>query len=270
MGKRDEYFRAWYAKNRKKLAEKRKARYKKDSNYREEKKRSSKRYYWLTQRRASPLRKVEIDVSQLVPDEIADVIISNDNDIRVDLVVPVPMYYHGTMSDHLKRTTQTLRLWALRGLIPESTYRNQINYRLYTQDQLLVYIGNIHLLKLKAKDFSKHPFFTAVRRGLEELEPDGIEIMSKDEWRFADGRCSWCRNGTKLEHFNGEKWIEVPCFECLNPYAIELRRQVHEAEVYGKCNFCGNEETKHMQVIKDTIVLPCGNCGRRIQNVKIV
>jgi hypothetical protein len=265
-----EKFKVWYEENKENLAQKRKIRYRKDPVYRDKRIQSSKRHYWLNKRRAVPMKKIDVDVSKLLPDEIADVIISNENDVRCGLSVPVPMFYHGSMSKHLRRTVQTLRLWALRGLIPEATYRNHLNYRLYTKDQLKIYLDNIHLLRLVAKDFSKHPFFMAIREGLEKLEPDGIEIMHIDEWRIVDESCAWCRQGFKLEHLKENKWVQVPCFECNNPYDIESRKSVKEQEVRGRCDFCDEYVVKHTHVIKNSVVLVCPTCGRRIADTKVV
>ena len=263
-------FKLWYEKNKEELARKRKLRYREDLDYKDKRIQASKRHYWLNKRRAVSMKKVDVDLSKLVPDEIADVIISNENDIRCGLSVPIPMFYHGSMSKHIRRTVQTLRLWALNGYMPESTYRNHINYRLYTLDQLLVYISNLHLLRLVAKDFSNHPFFVAIREDLGRLEPDGIAIMGKDEWRFNGELCLWCRGENGLEHFDGKKWVKVPCFDCMNRYDIESRKKTFRQEVRGTCDFCGEYITEQMYVIKGSIVMVCPKCGRRVANAEVI
>ena len=265
-----ERFKEWYAENKDRLAKQRKERYRKDPQYRENKIQASRRHYWLNKRRAAPMKPVEIDPSKLIPDEIADIIISNEDDIRCGLTVSVPMFYHGSMSKHLRRSVQTLRLWALKGLIPEATYRNHINYRLYTKDQLLLYLKHIHLLKLNVKDFSNHPFFVAIREELNELEPDGIKVMSVDEWRLGHTNCIWCGSQEGLEYFDEDKWKLAPCFNCFDPYDIESRKKTKESEVHGYCEFCSIPVSKKMHVVKNVAVLTCPNCRRRIPKVEIV
>ncbi len=262
----NERFARWYAKNKEKLSEERKKRYKEDSTYRELRKKFSHNYYWFSKRRATPLKKIDFNIDELVPDEIADVIISNEDDIRYGLSVPVPMYYPGNLSKQLRRTVQTLRLWALRGYVPESTYRNPLNYRLFTKDQVKVYVENSHLLKFLASDFSVHPYFIAVKEGLSKLEPDGIEVMTKDEWELSEEPCMWCKNSPSLKHHIENTTITVPCFSCLNPYDIKGRRATEMQKVSGTCEFCDQFTSKEMHVIHGIPVLICSNCGRRIIN----
>ncbi len=269
LADRTEYLKEWYQKNRESLSEKRKQAYSSDPEYRERRLKQSNRYYWLSRRRAVSLKKVDIDVDKLQPDEIADVIISNENDVRCGTVVPVPMYYPGTMAKILRRSVQTLRLWALRGYVPEATYRNPYNYRLFTKDQLKVYIDHSHLLKLNVKDFAKHPYFVEVMNGLQLLEPDGIVPMSITEWRLSDGKCKWCGTDGSMQYFKEGNWVDVPCLSCKDPYKMEDRKTVVEQEVYGTCSFCDTTTSKSMHVINNIVVLICSNCGRRISEVHV-
>lgn len=270
--KQSERFKRWYEKNKEQLAEKRKKRYRSDPGYRAGRKTASKKYYWLQKRRAVPLRVKDIDLSTIPPDEIADVIISNEDDIRCGMVAAVPMYYPGTLAKLIDRSVQTVRLWSLRGYIPDSTYRNRANYRLFTRDQLEVYVRNSKLLKIVAKDFSKHPFFTRIKWGLDELEPDGIRIMNKDEWRLVDERCNWCRKNPALQHYSKrlESWEPVPCFACMDPYKYRDRVVIDKRTVTGHCGFCNESVEEDMYITSKKIILQCPICERRIPDPEVI
>lgn len=265
----DNKFKRWYEANKQSISEKRKVKYNSDEEFREYRKNISKRYYWLKKRRARTLDKVAVDPRTMIPDEVAEVIISNEDDIRCGLIAHVPMFYPANLGRYVKRSVQTLRLWSLRGMIPESTYRNVNNYRLYTKDQVLVYASNAHLLALTSENFSEHPFFVITRKQLDELEPDGIKIMSKDEWRFSGERCIWCRGENGLEHLTEDGWENVYCFDCRNPYDIDVRVTSHKKKVSGECSFCDRHVSNYLYVVDGKASLVCDVCGRRIPEITI-
>lgn len=263
----NDYYRKWYDENKEAVAKRRKEKYDNDPSYRQKHIDHSRRYYWLKRRRAKPLKKVDVNVDEIQPNEIADVIISNEDDVRCGIIVPVPMYYPRVIAKYIGRTVQTLRLWALQGKIPEATYRNFANYRLYTRDQFKIYMDNLPYLAFTSKSFIESPFFVNIREGIEALEPDGIEIMHKDEWKVVDERCLWC-NGEQALYYLDVDWTPVPCFDCMNPYLIEDRKQVKEKEVVGNCQFC-NQKVTNMQHVVGNITLICPDCGRRIPDAKV-
>lgn len=186
------------------------------------------------------------------------------------MTVSVPMYYPSQLGKAINRNVQTLRVWSLKGYIPESTYRNRVNYRIYTKDQLKVYINNYYLLRLTTKDFPNHPYFVEVKKGIEELEPDGIEVMHKDIWRFSDDACIWCKADTSLEYHDAKGWKKVPCFECKDPYDIRSRIETEQQEVHAYCSFCDTDIREEMYVVGTNPIVVCPDCGTRAKHVKVV
>lgn len=269
MVDRRDYYRRWYAENKEKVAQKRAEKYHNDPEYRKKHKAHGARYYWLKKRRAKALRMYDIDVDSMLPDEIADVIISNEDDIRCDLAVPVPMFYPSSLGKCIGRHVQTIRLWSLKGLIPESTYRNRANYRLFTKDQVKVFVEHLPLLVLHVKDFSNHPYFSEVRAGLENLEPDGIEVMPKDKWKLVDEPCNWCKSIPSLYYLEDNNWKKVQCFSCRDPYDIEGRISTRKQYVTGYCEFCDCTISDDVYVIGRLPMLICKDCGTRATNVEI-
>jgi len=270
MSDRSQYYKEWYAKNKESISRERSEKYKNDPKFKEKHKASALRYYWLKKRRARPFRESFVDVEALQPNEIADVIISNEDDIRCDMTVPVPMFYPSALSKSINRSVQTLRLWSLKGHVPEATYRNRINYRLYTKDQLKVYVRHYHLLRLRTKNFSNHPYFVEVKKGLDELEPDGIQVMHKDRWRFSNDFCEWCKSDPSLEYYDGKEWKKVPCFECRDPYDITGRIETEKQEVSAYCPFCDLDIREELYIVGKSPVIVCGTCGTRAKDVKVI
>ncbi len=267
---RKEYFKKWYKDNKERIAKKRYDRYRDDVDYKNYRITYSMQDYWMNKRRAKYLEPKNIDVDSLKPDEIADIIISNEDDVRCDLSISVPMYYPAQLSKCIGKDVQTIRLWSLRGILPEATYRNLLNYRIYTKDQLKVYIKHAHLLKLTSKNFSRHPYFFEVRRDLLKLEPDGIEIMHKDSWYLEeDEKCIWCKLPPSLNYFNGEVWKPVQCFDCRDPYDIKGRIDTDKQDVSGYCNFCDEVVSDTIYVVGKVPILICPKCGTRAKDVKV-
>ncbi len=267
---RKEYFKQWYKKNKDRISKDRYNRYRNDDEYREGRIDYSRKHYWMMGRRAKYLEPKAIDIDSLKPNEIADIIVSNENDVRCDLTVSVPMYYPAQLSECIGKNVQTIRLWSLKGILPESTYRNLLNYRIYTKDQMKVYTKHAHLLKLTVKDFSRHPYFFEVRRDLLKLEPDGIELMHKDNWRLVEEeQCIWCKSEPSLYYYNGKEWKPVQCFDCRDPYDIRGRIETEKQDVSGYCNFCDETVYDTMYVIGKIPILICPKCGTRAQDVKV-
>lgn len=266
MSSQKESFAKWYEKNKEKLAEKRHKRYRSDKEYREKRKMWSKKYHWLNKRRATPIKESDFDLPQLQPDEIADVIISAEDDLRCGMTLKIPMYYPSKLSTVVGRSVQTLRVWTVNGYIPESTYRNFANYRIYTKDQLLVYGRHTHLLKLRVKNFEEHPYFAKVKEELAELEPDGIVKMTEERFQMSDEKCPWCSNPNGLLYLRDDsEWGKTPCLECKDPYDIEVRKTSYKRNVYGECDHCGNIVDEDRDVYGNKFLLQCPQCGRRIK-----
>ena len=50
--------------------------------------------------------------------------------------VELEMFTNGYLAERLDRQAQTLRKWEKQGIIPQATYRNASNRRLYTTNQI--------------------------------------------------------------------------------------------------------------------------------------
>jgi len=267
-------FKEWYEKNRDKVAERRKRKYEQDEEYRKKRLAEAKRYYWLKKRRAEAIdaKRIDVEAMNFEPDDMISVVVTNPDDIRRGMTVMVPVYRPSSVAKMLNRSVQTLRLWGLKGLIPEVTYRAPGGTRLYTEDQFKVMVENRHLLEFPTKKFEDNPFFLAVRKGWAELEPDGIEVMKKDEWRLDPTPCPWCSSTPSLQLKNAEtkRWEHVPCFECSDPINVEERKTgVRTVVVRGECRFCDSLVEEEQKLTGQPILI-CPRCGRKITEFEIV
>ena len=137
---RSDNFKKWYAANKDKVSERRKAKYKQNKEYRERKKLEATRYYWLKQRRAKSvgMNRLEYEELKIKPQATVEVTIQNEKDIRYGMTIEVPIFYPRDVAKVLRRSTQTLRLWMLNGYIEDVFMRDNRNYRVFTQDQMCV------------------------------------------------------------------------------------------------------------------------------------
>ena len=261
-------FSKWYEENKESLAERRRKRYETDEEYRQKRILEARRFYWLKKRRAVSVKnRLDFDALGLKPDIVMDVKITNENDIRHGLVISVPMYYPRSLAKVLGRTVQTIRLWSLQNRIPEATYRSPQNYRLFTEDQMRVYARNQYLLKMPAKDFYEGPFFVKMWEDLAELDPDGIQVMAKDCWRFDVQVCPCFGNSSSLQHRFETGWETVPCFNCMDPLDIQAREKKIRYRVTGTCS-CGERVEITDQSI-GAIVPICPMCGKKLQEYDV-
>lgn len=266
-------FRRWYEQNKDKVAERRKRKYEQDEEYRKKRLAEAKRYYWMKKRRAEAIdaRRIDVEAMNYEPDSTLSVLVSNPEDIRAGMTVMVPVYRPSSVAKLLDRSVQTLRLWGLKGLIPEVTYRAPGGTRLYTEDQFKVLAENRHLLEFPTKKFEDNPFFAAVREGWAELEPDGIEPMKQDEWRLDPTPCPWCGAHPSLQFKNAEtrKWEHVPCFECADPVEVDERKEGRKTVVVrAECPACEMFVEEEQRVVGE-IRVHCPRCGRKITDFEV-
>ena len=133
-------------------------------------------------------------------------------------------------------------------------------------------VENRHLLEFSSKRFEDNPFFVAVRNGWEELEPDGIEVMDKSDWRFDPTVCPWCGSTPSLQKKNEDGyWESVPCFECKDPFEVEERiGEIETVVIRGECQACDSIIEKEQQVFGNTeLVVRCPRCGRRVTDFRV-
>lgn len=266
-------FKEWYKKNGKKLAERRKKRYEEDPEYRERRLREARRYYWLKKRRAEAIDARRIDpekLEDLEPDRTITITITNEDDIRYGRDVMVPVFYPKSVAKLVNRSVQTIRLWSLKGILPEPAHRTAGDKRCYTKDEFKVIAENRHLLEYVTKNFAEGPFFVAIRDGWEKLKPDGIEVMHKDEWREDPTPCPWCYGSPSLQYKDPEagEWTHVPCFQCADPVDVGKRLDALEREeVRVYCSACDVEEMQEIPPGVKRQIFVCSRCGRRAERM---
>lgn len=267
-------YKKWYDSHKLEFAKKRRSRYEEDEEYRERQKIHARRYYWLNKRRAERVEDVS-SMKTFVSNDKIQVKVTNEEDIRYGMYIGVPVYQPSDVAKLFGRSVQTVRLWFTKGILPEILYRSASGVRLYTQDQFSALANNAHLLTLPTKEFDKHPFFIAVKKEWDKLQPDGIQPMLKDGWRFDPVPCAWCGATPSLQKLdtdsNGTRWVNVPCFACKDPYDVDSRVESTKfVYVSGYCKFCEDQTEKEVQMTGDKMILQCDKCGRKINDFKIV
>ena len=194
-------FKKWYDANKDKVSERRKEKYKKNKEYRERKKLEATRYYWLKQRRAKSvgLNQLEYEELEIKPQATVEVTIQREDDIRYGRTYEVPVFYPRDVASVLRRSTQTLRLWSLNGFIDDVFIRDARNHRVFTEDQMRVFVENRHWLSFNVQDFQLHPFFSLVNEEMARLMPDGVEPMLKGDLREDPTQCPFCGSTPSLQ-----------------------------------------------------------------------
>lgn len=128
--KQSQYNSAYYEKNKAKIQQSRRDRYKSDPQYRAKVQQAAldRKAKIREQKKAgrgdAPAKKRGPDKPKVFLIEVA----GTD--------VEVVMMSAGQLAKALRRKTQTLRLWEKKGLLPEAMYRNNANDRLYTAFQV--------------------------------------------------------------------------------------------------------------------------------------
>lgn len=265
-------FKKWYAENKDKVSERRKTKYGEDEEYRNQKKLAAKRYYWLKQRRAKSigLNKADYEELELIPDTMLSVTIQNELDLRYLCTYEVPVFYPRKVAEVVRRSTQTLRLWFLRGYLADVMHRSGQKYRVFTEDQMRLFVENRHWLSFEVQDFSVHPFFVLVNEGLEALQPDGIEPMYRDSWRFDPAPCPFCYRNPSLQHLVEGRWVTVSCFSCMSPLDVQGRQEQKRFLVAGTCKNCGEALYDELDAVDEHAVrVTCQRCGRQVDKVTV-
>lgn len=267
--KENTYFKDWYEDNKDRLSEARKQKYSEDEAYRERVKERARRSYWMKQRRArsETRNQVSLDDLELQPSTTLSVVVTDENDIRYGMTLDVDGYYPRVVAEALGRSTQTLRLWFLKGYLPEMTHRNAQGYRVYTEDQVRILVENKHWLAFSVQDFSLHPYFKLVMDGFDSLGPEGIERMDTAEWRLDPSGCPWCGGTPSLQFKTEDGWKHVECLNCVNPVDVHGRRGLHVYSVEGKCNSCGQHFDELVESSTGRFTIMCPRCSSRDVNV---
>lgn len=270
MEEQDGKFKKWYGKNKDRVSAARKERYHEDPTYRAKKKADANRYYWLQSRRANSVTANQAHFAELAvePAESIEIIVEDRRDLRCGMTLVVPVYYPNQVADVLRRSVQTVRLWMLKGLLPDVFKRNARNYRVFTEDQFRVLVESRHWLAFNAKDFAQHPFFALVAERLEELEPTGIALMAKSDWRIDPAMCPFCGAPESLQHKINGKWTHVSCFACMNPADVHNRQVMKRFHVSATCTYCNGSVSQEMVAVqRSKLRVQCPTCGRLIPKI---
>lgn len=267
--KKENSFQKWYQKNKHELAERRRKKYAEDEDYRNEALKRSRRYYWMNKRRASSMMRKRIDVEAVLNElgrvEWVEDVVTDEEDVRCGMPVKIPVYGVGLIPKYFERTSQTIRLWFLRGYLPEPTYRNAHGNRIFTEAEFQILLRYRHWLELSSKSFARNPFFLKVEEEWGKLGPEGIEVMSRDDWRLVDKICPWCHTGKGLQYLRDGFWTFVPCFECFDPVEKGRLGKAKKVIVRGECPNCSLFIEEEIRDAK-RLVLLCPRCGTRVQN----
>ena len=266
-------YKAWYEENKETVSKKRKERYKKDEDYRNKKKLEATRYYWLKQRRAKSvgMNQLEYEELEIEPKGTQEVTIQNEKDIRYGMTLEVPIFYPRDVANVLRRSTQTLRLWMLNGYIEDVFMRDNRNYRVFSEDQMRVFVENRHWLSFNVQDFQLHPFFSLVNEEMARLMPDGVEPMLEEDWREDPTHCPFCGSTPSLQRRVDSSWEYVSCFNCKDPVDVHGRETMKRYVVSGECPYCDNmieDEVEAVEGRKLNVV--CPRCGRRVTDYRKV
>lgn len=264
----DKYFQEWYEKNKEKLSEKRKEKYEKDPDYREKRRLEARRYYWMQKRRAVRVEEYDVDDLDVKPNDVLTIEITDERDIRNGMEIEVPVYFTSGVAKVVGRSSLTVRLWFLKGYVDEALYRNRLDYRMITKDQLNCFAHNVSLLKMPAKEFAKSPFFVQVKKCVRSLNKNGLELMDKDKWRIDLAPCPWCGKTPSLQIWRKKGWVYAQCFECVPP-GDSSREEEKWVEVIGTCEVCKNDIDQKKHVIEDRkLVVKCNKCGRKLDRTE--
>lgn len=190
---RSEYFKKWYEENKERVQAKKAQRYKEDEAVRERAKARATEHYW-TKRRPIVDEPKRTPIPQIVLPEATctvNIPIRNPLDIRCGTVIEVPAYTTGYIAEITDRLPQTVRVFISEDIIPDTTIRNNQNYRLYTRDQMLAIASCAPLLNCRKRRTAEWPFKLQLTELWDQM-PDGVVpaysgLMMSQDRRTAPG-----------------------------------------------------------------------------------
>lgn len=177
-------YKDWYSRNKKALAERRKARYQKDRKYRKKKLANSKRY-----KDRIIAEEVEAGIREEAPirpppKERAPVVASIN---LYGKAVLIQMVFVGTFAAEIGKSVHTIYHWERKGLLPKTpfyTKRGPRRERLYTLD--MIKVVRKELRKRNNIVFAQDPtFYDDVANGwaLTGIEMEEDDAQGQDEGR---------------------------------------------------------------------------------------
>lgn len=178
-------YKDWYQKNKKRLSEKRKKKYNEDPEYRARQLAQAKFHYWTTR------RYVESIASEVVLKSEVSVRVRIDNveDARYGKVIEVPAYKNTDLAKVVSRSKETLYAWERRGIVPKAMDWGTI-VKLWTEDQVLLFLECRHLLDIPSEDFDNSLFKKEIWEGWEQM-PDGVRVIPINDVRAYCPTCSF-------------------------------------------------------------------------------
>jgi len=91
------------------------------------------------------------------------------------------LFYVQSLAEALGRSSQTVRRWEIAGVIPPCLFKDKLNRRLYTQEQIDVIVRIAEECKIQqGHSLRLNPFPKKVKEALEELNKTYIGGNKKD------------------------------------------------------------------------------------------
>src|SRR5690606_13833470 len=175
-------YKDWYEENKEEVNRKRQEKYEQDPEYREKAIARARFYYWTKKRKNELTKEVDLDEVELKSTKLIRIDIANPEDVRYGTSIEVPVYDAGQLGKYMTRSAQTIRLWERKGIIPVAFWRDARGYRLYTEDHVIAFLENRHLLDLPMRKIEDSVFAREIKRSLAEM-PDGVKVERAERVR---------------------------------------------------------------------------------------
>lgn len=172
------YQKEYYRRNRERLLEERRRRYREDEDYREKMRIRDRRVYWFKRAQERPRRKLPtLGFEDIRPLGHIRIKVMNHEDRRYGKEVEVPVYGTAEVGRMLDRDGQTIRKWLKRGVLPEPYFRGWSvdfatrgrNPRLYTEDEARIIYENRELLTRPAPRLTDSAFSRVLHEEFDKL-----------------------------------------------------------------------------------------------------
>lgn len=179
-----EYQKEYWERERERLLEERRERYRTDPEYRKRIQARARQRYWFEVRPGRRKEQPEVTLSSLESKGYIEVTVDDAKDVRHGETIKVPVYTSSQVAEMLGKSEQTIRLWLKQGVLPEPAYRGREmpgeyrvkgrQPRLFTYDEMAVLERCREFVGLPSKEKKQEIFSRCVREGFGKLV-NGIE-----------------------------------------------------------------------------------------------